>query len=142
LSCCVIPIPLPPPPCGEPAGYWRRKDNSETLKYQLGDTDVDPAIRKTGQLDAGDPRAKAIVALLGGKIVATDDPAATTVGLRELPYDPGRFVGWLTRNHSGGADERQATLAVGLFAKHPTDSTAIDPIGKPLLASSAMQATR
>jgi hypothetical protein len=112
----------------------RNRDNSETLKYELGDTDVDPAIRKTGQLDAGDSLARSIAAQLGGKPAASDDAAATTVGLRELPYDPGHFVGWFYSNRSGGADNPQATLSVGLFAKNANDPTAVEPIGRPRLA--------
>jgi hypothetical protein len=112
----------------------RNKDNSEILKCELGDTDVDPSIRKTGQLDAGDPLAKAVAAQLGGRMAAPDDPAATTIGLRELPYDPGHFVGWLTSNRNGSAGDPQATLSVGLFAKKPNDPAVFEPIGKLRLA--------
>jgi hypothetical protein len=104
----------------------RNKANSDTLKYELGETDVDPSIRKTGQLEGSDPLAKSILAAFGGK----PDDATRSVGLRELPFEQGRFVGWVYSAPSGNPEP---TLSVGLFSKSGSDATSVEPIGKPQL---------
>lgn len=108
-------------------------DNKDNLNYQLGGTNVDPAIKKTGRLDKSDPLYGAIIKALGvtivpaeglGTAVAKNFEDATTVGLMELPYEKGQFVGWVQREnvYTSDSDENpKALLTIGLFKKDSID---------------------
>jgi hypothetical protein len=111
----------------------KSKDNSDYLKYQLGVTEVDPSVLKTGQLEASDPSAEAIAALLGATSAAPAPTAQTSVGFKELPFEQGHFLGWLYSDPGSANENPTPRLSVGLFSKKPQDPKSVELIGKPKL---------
>lgn len=71
------------------------KKNKELFDYQMGNTDVNPSDIKLGKLINSDPQYNKLLELLEVGKLSQDETELLSVGLKQIPYQQGVYIGWV-----------------------------------------------